>query len=94
LGDRAYCRIAKTSITSRTDPNVEFTVSTVWLGVNYNFTGDGPPVIFETMVFGGAEEQDQSCWRWPTEAAAEAGHREVVATVAATVPDEQVTDIP
>jgi hypothetical protein len=26
-------------------------VSTVWLGLNHNYTMQGPPVIFETMIF-------------------------------------------
>lgn len=26
-------------------------VSTVWLGLDHNFTRSGPPVIFETMIF-------------------------------------------
>lgn len=30
-------------------------VSTVFLGLNHSF-GDGPPMIFETMVFGGSLE--------------------------------------
>jgi hypothetical protein len=28
-----------------------FWISTVWLGINYQW-GDGPPLIFETMAFG------------------------------------------
>lgn len=93
LGDMAYARVARTEITSASDPSISFDVSTVWLGVNYNFTGDGPPIIFETMVFGGNENQDQTMWRWSTEEGARAGHAEVVASIAATVPDEQVTEL-
>jgi hypothetical protein len=26
-------------------------ISTVWLGLDHNFRGSGPPIIFETMVF-------------------------------------------
>jgi hypothetical protein len=92
LGDMAYSRIARTEITSASDSNIEFDVSTVWLGVNYNFTNDGPPIIFETMVFGGDESQDQMQWRWSTEEEARAGHAQVVTSIAATVPDEQIRD--
>jgi hypothetical protein len=53
-------------------------VSTVWLGLNHNW-GLGPPLIFETMVFGGTMDEDQ--WRYPTEAAALAGHDQVVTMV-------------
>jgi hypothetical protein len=47
------------------------TVSTVWLGINHAFFG-GPPVIFETMIFGG--EYDQCQMRYCTEADAVDGH--------------------
>jgi hypothetical protein len=53
-------------------------VSTVWLGLNHNW-GLGPPLFFETMVFGGVHDEDQ--WRYPTEAAALAGHDQVVTMV-------------
>ena len=33
----------------------KFWISTVWLGVNLNY-GEGPPLIFETMIFGRDEE--------------------------------------
>jgi hypothetical protein len=69
-------------------------VSTVWLGINYNW-GDGPPLIFETMVFCPIEPREvlghwidaegDECWRWPTEEAALAGHDRIVAEL--TVPD-------
>jgi hypothetical protein len=93
LGDREYQRVALARVTSTTDPGVSFTVSTVWLGINYNF-GDGDPIIFETMVFGGEEAQNEACYRWATEQAARDGHAEIVASVAATVTDERVEDLP
>lgn len=56
-------------------------VSTVWLGLDHNY-GGGPPMIFETMVFGGPLDQD--CERYHTEAEALAGHeRWVIAARAA-----------
>jgi hypothetical protein len=58
----------------------EATVSTVWLGLNHSFT-DGPPLIFETMVFGGEHDQDQE--RYSTEAEALAGHRRIVESLRA-----------
>lgn len=92
LGDTAYIRVARTEITSASDPSISFDVSTVWLGVNHNWADDGPPIIFEAMVFGGDESQDQMQWRWATEEGARAGHAEIVASIAATVPDEQIRD--
>lgn len=58
-------------------------VSTVWLGLDHAFL-DGPPLIFETMVFKGsaAEVEDwteEYCERYSTEAAALAGHEVAVA---------------
>ena len=53
-------------------------VSTVWLGLNHNY-GDGPPLIFETMVFpkeGRWGELD--CERYTTEAEALAGHQMMI----------------
>lgn len=50
-------------------------VSTVWLGVDHQF-GDGPPLIFETMVFGGPLDQEQE--RYSTEEQARAGHEDMV----------------
>jgi hypothetical protein len=55
-------------------------VSTVFLVLNHSF-GDGPPLWFETMVFGGAD--DQYCDRYSTWEAAENGHRAIVAKLKA-----------
>lgn len=52
------------------------TVSTVFLGLDHAFGNSKLPVLFETMVFGGKE--DQSCWRYTSEAAAREGHERVV----------------
>lgn len=53
----------------------EASVSTVFLGVDHSF-GDGPPLWFETMIFGGPF--DQETWRYTTWAEAEAGHGRIV----------------
>ena len=53
-------------------------VSTVFIGLDHNF-GDGPPLLWETMIFGGA--YDQETWRYTTRAEAEAGHRRAVERV-------------
>jgi len=59
-------------------------VSTVWLGLDHQF-GDGPPLIFETMVFGG--ELDQECERYSTEEEAKAGHERWIQKVQRTAKD-------
>ncbi len=50
-------------------------VSTVWLGLDHRF-GNGPPLIFESMVFGGPYDQYQE--RYSTEEEALAGHIRIV----------------
>ena len=54
-------------------------ISTVWLGIDHGFSDQGPPIIFETMIFGG--EYDQHCWRYPTKEPALAGHVRIVAAL-------------
>lgn len=54
----------------------EATVSTVHLVLNHQFT-DGPPLIFESMVFGGPHNDYQ--WRYATEEQARVGHARIVA---------------
>lgn len=53
-------------------------VSTVWLGIDVARWADKPHV-FETMVFQAGNAGP--AWRYPTEAAAIAGHDQVVAWV-------------
>lgn len=60
-------------------------VSTVFLGIDHNFAFDGPPILFETMIFqtkeGGAEMLDDYQERYRTWGEAEAGHARAVAMV-------------
>ena len=69
-----------------------YLVSTVWLGLNHNWSSQGPPLIFETMVFTEIEADDDSeenyqmeypmadyCRRYATEEEALMGHSEVMA---------------
>lgn len=53
-------------------------VSTVYLGLNHNF-GAGPPLIFETLVFGGPLDGEMD--RYTTEADARTGHYAMVQRV-------------
>jgi hypothetical protein len=54
--------------------------STVWLGIDHNYTRRGPPLIFETMVF---DRKSAHPWaegymaRYATLEEAIAGHKEV-----------------
>jgi hypothetical protein len=63
----------------------DVSVSTVWLGLDHRMppplSKPGPPLIFETMIFGGGDDLDEHCWRWPNQHAALAGHDQAVALV-------------
>jgi len=64
-------RVAKTDL-----PGDVF-VSTVFLGLDHGFGRPGPPILFETMVFGGPMDDYQE--RYATWDEAEAGHERIVA---------------
>jgi hypothetical protein len=69
----ADCRVRKTTIRGAR-------ISTVFLGMDHQM-GDGPPLLFETMVFGGEHDQFQErCSTWDE---AEAMHARAVAMVRA-----------
>lgn len=55
-------------------------VSTVFLGLNHRFSSKGPPILWETMVFGGKYDQYQRRCSGSREQAL-AMHKEVVAMV-------------
>jgi len=50
-------------------------VSTVFLGLSHQY-GCGPPILFETMIFGGEHNEYQE--RYSTWEEAEAGHKQAV----------------
>jgi hypothetical protein len=54
-------------------------ISTVFLGRDHSF-GDGPPMVFETMLFTDDDRNDFT-WRYSTWDEAVAGHRAVVEAV-------------
>jgi hypothetical protein len=43
-------------------------VSTIFLGLDHRWSGDGPPLLFETMVFGGPLDQAQQRYAFWNEA--------------------------
>lgn len=68
--NHAACVLAKTRI----DADAE--VSTVFLGINHAHRG-GPPVLWESMIFGGPLDGMQR--RYTSRAPATKGHEEMVA---------------
>jgi hypothetical protein len=59
-------------------------ISTVWIGLDMNFMREGPPIIFESMVFDQNEKEPDTLGegveqiRYATEAEALAGHHRLV----------------
>jgi hypothetical protein len=58
-------------------PGAGITISTVFLGIDHASGMGGGPVLYETMIFGGPNDQAQ--WRYRTRDEALAGHRHAVA---------------
>ena len=77
-------------------------VSTVWMGLDHNFSQTGPPLIFETMVFNadtikkkpmeGGDWSDLMMDRYATKAEALAGHADMCARVQAEAPIKENDD--
>lgn len=64
-------------------------VSTVFLGLDYRYGGEGPPQIFETMIFGGPQDGWQErCATWEE---AELMHLRAVAVAEAAFDDSTNT---
>ena len=56
-------------------------VSTVFMGIDHNCSGQGEPVLYETMVFECPDGDHQR--RYCTREAAVAGHKEIVSEISA-----------
>ena len=69
-------RIVATTILPYKGLNIE--VSTVFLGIDHNFSG-GVPILFETMIFGGKYDDYQE--QYATWEEAEAGHKRAIELV-------------
>lgn len=72
--DRSYQVVQQTRL-----PRSKKLISTVWVGIDYNFSGHGPPLIFETMCFhitadGFQSIENAQVFRWATETEARNGH--------------------
>jgi len=67
-------------------------VSTVCLGLDHNFSFDHPPILFETMIFGGKHDQFQ--WRYSTYGQAKQGHRDILKSIREDTEPEMSTGQP
>ncbi len=71
--ETADCHVASTKLKNGVR------VSTVFLGLDRNFSLEGEPILFETMLFGGKHDQYQE--RYSTWEEAEEGHKKALAKV-------------
>lgn len=78
--DEAFARELESSriVAQSTAQPPGIRVSTVFLRMDHQY-GEGEPLLYETMVFGG--QFDQCCWRYHTRAEAQAGHNRIVAAI-------------
>jgi hypothetical protein len=71
-----------------TTDNGVIRIKTLFLGIDQNFDGSGPPLLFETMTYLTDEFEEETerlkvefrgleCWRWSTWEEADAGHWKV-----------------
>jgi len=68
----ANTRVDYTQITS------DCSVSTIFIGFNHRYFSDGPPLVFETMIFGGPNDIENNQWRYSSWDDAETGHKAAV----------------
>ena len=52
-------------------------ISTIWLGIDHDFSLSGPPQIFETLI-DSSDISDEYIWRYATKFAALEGHKRAV----------------
>ena len=91
--------VARTTI----DEGLQVCVSTVFLGLDHNFSPAGDPLLFETMCFGppdgslvlGREHHPSigEVYRYSTWKQAEAGHAEVCAEIRAWLDDIKLKSV-
>ena len=68
-------------------PRKDVMVSTVFLGIDHSLGGEGPPLLFETMVFRGPDGGEEE--RYATWAEAEAGHKAKLKAVIEEAPNDR-----
>lgn len=61
----------------------ECEVSTVFIGIDHRYIGKGPPILFETMIFGGPLDHYQ--WRYTSYDDAMTGHEMAVRNARAAI---------
>jgi hypothetical protein len=77
-------------VVGRTQITSQVTVSTVFLGLDHRFIGDGPPLLFETLIFGGPLDGDGQ--RYSSWDDAETGHKTWARKARAAIKQPQQTE--
>lgn len=62
----------------------EYEISTVFLGLDHNFFGNGPPILYETMIFAASDDATDEMWRYATREQALAHHQKLVVAMRRT----------
>lgn len=71
----------------------DVTVSTAFVSFNHSQVYGGPPLVFETMVFGDLDnDEDEGVYRYSTWEEAEEGHKRVVEELRARIDPEATHD--
>ncbi len=71
------------------DSSNGYRISTIFLGLNHQY-GEGPPLLYETMIFKNGDWQHLYCDRYSTWEEAETGHKEVLERVkSGELPDDK-----
>lgn len=84
-GSRAWAKfMSEADRTVKRTLQGDVEVSTVFLGLDHNFHAEGPPILFETMVF--TAGRGGGCRRYATWEEAVQGHDQTVARVFAATP--------
>lgn len=87
IGIGQYAELKQTKFRVASDSNDSVRISTVWLGLDHRFGEDGPPLIFESMVFPQGSYEEIVCRRYATEEEARRGHADLVAEYLTDAPD-------
>lgn len=74
-----WMETADRSVAQDIDEQTGWSISTVFLGLDHNYTGHGKPILWETMVFGGPLDGEQD--RYQSVEEARKGHQEMCAKV-------------
>jgi hypothetical protein len=77
---------------ARTDISEHVDVSTVFLSIDHNFTGKGPPVLWETLIRGGP--RDGWMDRYTSESDAKKGHKRACALAKGEIADINDAEFP